>query len=73
MLSTLGKIFCRGHTEIFFLFFSENRIGHFMNCQVLFSGEKKKENIINLASAELAKRVVKVKDIIKKQKYGQNC
>ena len=30
-----------------------------MKCQILFSGEKKK-NIINLSSAELAQRVVKV-------------
>ena len=29
-LSTLGKIFSRRHFEIFFLFFSENRIWHFM-------------------------------------------
>ena len=31
-----------------------------MKCQILFSGENKK-NIINLSSAELAKRVVKAK------------
>ena len=30
-----------------------------MKCQILFSGENKK-NIINLLSAELAKRVVKI-------------
>ena len=30
-----------------------------MKCQILFSGEKKK-NIINLSSAENAQRVVKV-------------
>ena len=30
-----------------------------MKCQILFSGKNKK-NIINLSSAELAKRVVKV-------------
>ena len=29
-LSTLGKIFSRQHFEIFFLFFPENRIWHFM-------------------------------------------
>ena len=29
-LSTLGKIFSRRHFEIFFLFFPENRIWHFM-------------------------------------------
>ena len=32
-----------------------------MKCQILFSGKNKK-NIINLSSAELAKRVVKVKE-----------
>ena len=37
-----------------------------MKCQVLFSGENKK-NIINLSSAELDKRVVKVKILIKKK------
>ena len=31
-----------------------------MKCQILFSGKNKK-NIINLLSAELAQRVVKVK------------
>ena len=29
-VSTLGKIFSRQHTEIFSLFFPENRIWHFM-------------------------------------------
>ena len=29
-LSTLGKIFSRRYFEIFFLFFPENRIWHFM-------------------------------------------
>ena len=35
-----------------------------MKCQILFSGKKKKKkkNIINLSSAELAQRVVKVND-----------
>ena len=32
-----------------------------MKCQILFSGKNKK-NIINLPSAENAKRVVKVKE-----------
>ena len=32
-----------------------------MKCQVLFSGEKKKENIINLSSAEFALGVIKAK------------
>ena len=31
-----------------------------MKCQILFYGENKK-NVINLSSAELAQRVVKVK------------
>ena len=36
-----------------------------MKCQILFSGKNKKQtnNIINLSSAELAKRVVKVKAV----------
>ena len=34
-----------------------------MKCQNLFSGKNKK-NIINLSSAELAQRVVKVKMIL---------
>ena len=33
-----------------------------MKCQKLFSGKNKK-NIINLSSAELAQRVVKVKEL----------
>ena len=35
-----------------------------MKCQILFSGKKikNKKNIINLSSAELAQRVVKVND-----------
>ena len=33
-----------------------------MKCQILFSGENK-ENIINLSSAELTKRVVKFKSV----------
>ena len=32
-----------------------------MNCQNLFSGKNKKNNITNLSSAELAQRAVKVK------------
>ena len=32
-----------------------------MKCQILFSGEKNKKNIINLTSAELSQKVVKVK------------
>ena len=37
MLSTLGKIFSRWLIEIFFLFFRENRIWHFM--QIVSSGD----------------------------------
>ena len=72
-LSTLSKIFSRRHFEIFFLFFPENSFRYFMQivsketicmkCQNLFSGKSKK-NITNLSSAELAKRVVKVKRLM---------
>ena len=34
---TLGKIFSRQHTEIFFLFFPENSIWHFM--QIVSNGD----------------------------------
>ena len=63
----MGNIFSRRHFEIFFLFFSENRLWHFMQivqeticmkCQSLFSGKNKK-NIIRLSSAEIAQRVFK--------------
>ena len=54
--------------NIFLIFFSENRLWHFMQmeiicmkCQSLFSERKKKNNIIKLSSAELAQRVVMVK------------
>ena len=61
MLSMLGKIFSRQHIEIVFLFFPENRIGHFI--QIVSSGDnlhkmsspvfwKNRENVINLWSAE---------------------
>ena len=61
-LSMLGKIFSRWHTEIFFLFFPENRFWHFMqivsiwrqfawNVKSSFLGENKK-SFINLSSAE---------------------
>ena len=67
---TLGKIFSRQHTELFFLFFPGNKIRHFMQtvsnvskkCQILFSGKNKK-NIINLLSAEFAQRVLKVNSL----------
>ena len=68
-LSTQGKIFSRWHFEIFFFFFPEKQdlIFHAncpleticMKCQILFHGKNKKY-IINLLSAELAQRVVKV-------------
>ena len=38
-----------------------------MKCHILFSG-KNKENIVNLLSAELAKRMVKVKTNVVKGK-----
>ena len=37
MLSALGKIFGRGHIEIFFLIFPENRFRHFM--QIVSNGD----------------------------------
>ena len=37
MLCTLGKIFSRRHTEIFFLFSTENRIWLFM--QIVSNGD----------------------------------
>ena len=67
-LCILGKNFSRKHFKIFFSFFLENRICHFMQivsigdnfmeticmkCQILFS-RKNKENIISLSSAESA-------------------
>ena len=62
-LSTLSKIFSRRHIELFF--FSENRLRHFI--QIVSNGENlyeasksilQGEEIINLSSAELAKRAV---------------
>ena len=41
-----------------------------MKCQILFS-EKNKKNITNLSSAELAKRVVKIKAIISSRKLSE--
>ena len=59
MLSTLSKIFNRQHTEFFFFLFSpENRIGQY---QILYLGKTEK-NITHLLSADIAKRVAKVKD-----------
>ena len=71
-LSTLGKIFSRLLTEIFYLIFSQKTDFDIScklspietictKCQILFSGKNKK-NITNLSSAELAKRVVKVNE-----------
>ena len=40
-LSTLGKIFSRWHIEIFFLFFSEDRIWHFI--QTILNGDNLRE------------------------------
>ena len=65
---TLDKIFSRSHIEIFFKktgFDSGDELETIcMTCQILFSGKNKK-NITNLSSAELAKRVVKVKFRVK--------
>ena len=62
----LGKIVSRRHIEIFFLFFPENRIWHFM--QIVSIGDnlhemsnsvsRKNNKNINLLSAELAQRAV---------------
>ena len=62
--STLGKIFCRRHSDIeIFSYFSRKHALIFQancrKCQILFSG-KNKENITNLSSAESAQSVVKV-------------
>ena len=54
-LSILGKIFIRQHFEIFFLRDNLNEISN------LFSGKNKKKSILNLLSADIAQRVVKVK------------
>ena len=68
-LRTLGKNFSRLHFEIFFLFFPENRIRHFMHTVtifVLFSHKTgfefpcKNKKHINLSSAKFAQRVVKL-------------
>ena len=69
-LSTLGKIFSRQHTKIFFLF--SQKSGFNISCklspletvclkyQILFS-VKNKKNVTNLSSAELAQRVIKAR------------
>ena len=66
-LSTLGKIFKRQYTEIFFSYFPQKTGFDIspmeticMKYQTMFSGKNKK-NIINLSSAEFSYRVVKVK------------
>ena len=61
--STSGKIFSRWHFKSFFLFFSENKVWHFL--QIVSSGDnlhemtnpvfkEKKTNVISFLSAELA-------------------
>ena len=70
MLDTLGKILGRQHIEIFFLYFPEDRFDIScklsqleticMQCKSCFLGENMK-NVTIWSSAELAKRVVKVK------------
>ena len=71
MVSILSKIFSRPHFEIVFYF--PQKTGFDISCksspmdtictkcQIPFSGKNKK-NIVNLLSAELAQRVIKVKD-----------
>ena len=70
-LSTLGEIFSRRHTEIFFSdFFQKTGIDIscnlfpmekiYMKCQIMFS-RKNKKNITNLSSAVLAQRMAKAK------------
>ena len=56
--------------KLFFLFFPENRIWHYMQivsticmkCQILFSGRNKK-NITIFSAAELAQSLVKVNSL----------
>ena len=56
--NTPGKNFSRLHIEIFFLVFPENRDNlHEMSSPVFWEN---KVSIINLLSAELAERVVKI-------------
>ena len=66
MLSTLGKIFSRQHTEIFFLFFPARRIWHFMHIvSNLFSGK-------NISISHLLKilpRVLSVKTRLDMDQY----
>ena len=67
--STLDNFFSRQQFEIFFFFFTGNRIliGHFM--QIVSNGDNWHgisnpvfwENIINLSTAELAQKMVKIK------------
>ena len=83
-LSTLGKFFSRWHFEIFFLiliFLVTQKTGFYiveticMKFQILFSGKNKK-NIINFSSAELVKRMVKVKIGVSEnrwQRQTSNC
>ena len=69
--STLGKIFSRWYFSYFSYFSQKTGFDILcklspikticMKCQILFSGENKK-TIINLSSAELAQRMVKVKN-----------
>ena len=49
-LSTLGKVFSRQHTEIFYLFFPDNRIWHFM--QIVSNGGKIRKLSSSLSSVE---------------------
>ena len=60
MLGMPGKKFCRKYFEIFFLFFPENRLWHFMQIDNLHEmsmpiSEKNKKNIIHFLFAEFPK------------------
>ena len=69
MLSMMGKLFSRGHFEMVSFFFLETKFDIScklssvkkicMKCQILFPGKNKK-TVIDVSSAELVQRVVKV-------------
>ena len=54
-LSTLGKIFSRRHFEMFFLFFPENRIRHFM--QTVSNGDNLHEMSNPIFGIKLGKKL----------------
>ena len=63
--SMLDKISSSRHFEILLIFFPESRLWHFMKIVFLGKKKKKKENIINLSSYDLAFRAAKVKALSK--------